>query len=186
MPPLNRTWVNSLRNVSSPTANDGSVWAKESVIHVYDDVDAALASQDAKLAIPVCILQNSSVQNWGSGVWANIPFGNDLYDPLNMHTGGDFFVYLPTAGVYCVNATIAWPSNATGTRGIVAQANGGFNFPYTGLVEQATANFVGRLNALVQIVNTASYLSLQLYQDSGVSLNFPIGAIRCEVTRVAT
>jgi len=39
---LDRTWVNSLRNVSSPTATDGSVWAKESVIHIYDDVDAGL------------------------------------------------------------------------------------------------------------------------------------------------
>lgn len=185
MPPLNRTWVNSLRNVSSPTANDGSVWAKESVIHVYDDVDAALATTDAKVANPCCILQNSSVQNWGSGVWANVPFGADLYDPGNMHTAGDFYVYLPTPGIYCVNATIAWPSNATGIRGVVAQANGGFDFPIR-LVEQATANFVGRLNALVQIVNTSSYLTLQLFQDSGVALNFPISGIRCEVYRVAT
>lgn len=180
---LDRTWFNALID-DDGTGMTGSVWDKADIANLLNSVDSELARIDAAANKPICIVANSIIQPWGSGVWANVPFGNDIYDPYNLHTPGDYFIYLPKSGVYLVNAVVGWPANANGNRGIVAQANGSFNFPFQCL-EKSSAAFVGRLTALVQIVNTSSYLTLQLYQDSGVSLDIGAGLIRFEVYPIA-
>jgi len=181
---LDRTWYNTLANAVPGVPGTGSVWDKEDVDALMDAIDAEVTAQTIQGV--ACIVSNSGVQAWGSGSWADVPWTQEIYDAKSMHAPSSPYVVVPSPGLYLINAVVTWPSVVGGLRGIAIVANNAFIVP--GYVvespDPSTGAHTSRLTGVCQIVAAGHWFSLQLYQNSGASLNFQAGNLHLEVVRL--
>lgn len=183
---VDRTWFNALVD-DDGSGLTGSVWDKADIANLLNSVDAEIWRIDQTYAVPACVVKNSVDQPWGSGIWAPVPWGNDVYDPNSMHTPGDTRVYIPTPGLYQVSLVAQWGNHTAGSRQAYLRANGAFPFPLT-IFEMPAANgwWCTKLCGLCQFLTGApsEYVEAMLYQDSGASLIFSAGYLSLEVFKV--
>lgn len=183
---LDRTWYNTLVD-DDGSGLTGSVWDKADVDSLMDAIDAEFARLHPAAGVIGCILSNSIAQPFGSGVWANMPWGSELYDPHGMHAPNDSLVTFPAAGVYRCNAVIPWEPNVTGVRYLTFIHNAAVAFPNPGLPSEmpaANGSLIQKLNACVVVTAAGQYVAVQMHQTSGITLTFAANGARFEVFKI--
>ena len=144
------------------SSDSATALATQQSIKAY--VDANAGSADIS-----CKLTKSSDQTISNNLTTTITWDVEEYDTDNMHTGSSGTITIKTAGKYQITAQTRWESNGTNTRFIAIMKNGSERI--ASVRDRAIGNSEGNIS-FVGDFEVNDTIVLQVYQDSGSSLDF--------------
>lgn len=133
---------------------------------VEHNADGTLKSKD-------CRAYHNANQALASGAWASAALNSERFDTDTIHdtVTNNSRLTCKTAGKYLIGGCVGLTANATGWRGVRIYLNGTTVLVYS-LVPASSATYQFQIN-LVTLWSLAvnDYVELQVFQDSGISLN---------------
>lgn len=160
----------------SPTAAKLNTHIRDNLTWLHDDV-------------PTCSLLATSAQTISNGTWTPVNFDDETIDNDSMHSGGTLDrITIQTSGRYQLWGTGAFLASANTDLGVRFSATISAS-PFTlgrTFVQGANQDGTGPTSVFAITMNAGDYVSLEVYQASGGTLNTYHGAdgIRFGVTRL--
>ena len=107
-----------------------------------------------------------------SGSWVTVNFDNTIVDKSGSTISQPASTLAATrSGLYLIHSGISWAGNATATRGMRFQINGGpVSYSQVRIVS-GDANQRDMVTSVVLLLNQGDLVTLQVYQDTGSNLN---------------
>lgn len=165
---LSRTYFNTLVNETSP--GSGTPIDITMIDAIYDDIDAALAA----LGNISASAYHNTTQSITTATWTQLSFNSEDFDNGGFHdtvtNNGRLTVPASQGGRYVIVGSAVIAAHATGARGLRILKNGTAD---TYLFMPSTGATFATIPTIVAIVSLAAadYVTLEVYQDSGTSLN---------------
>lgn len=133
-------------------------------------------------------VRNANLQATANNTGYTVLFDTDVYDPLNGHStvSQTDRVTVPYTGIWLIEASVAWTSNATGRRLIDVRKNGN---PLPNGVQSIQSHGSGDAN--VEVAFTArlvagDYLTVLTLQNSGGALDITSTFLTATLIRTTT
>lgn len=150
----------------NPALADGSVTSTKIAagavgVSKFGVIPAARASRgDVPQTIPT------------GGTVKDVLFDSETFDTANLHstTTNSHQLVAPIAGVYQITGNVRWEGNAAGTRFVDITTSAGGRIASVWSAPPSTFNTDQSISA-TYVLNTGQSVFLQVFQNSGVSLN---------------
>lgn len=123
----------------------------------------------------------SSAQTLTNNIEATVLFNNEVLDNSNSYDTSTGVYTAATAGIYLVDASIAFPPNSTGNRIIKLQKNDTDNHAQVLPGVAANSAYLNLCCSIRVAVNDT--LRIRAYQSSGGDLNISSGSLRIHLIR---
>jgi hypothetical protein len=124
-------------------------------------------------AKPICKLGHSLAQSIANTTNTALTWNTELYDPRGMHStsSNPTRVTPPDAGVYDVEATVAFFGNATGSRELYFRVNGTDEDPGVNVPAVNTDTRTLTASGTFFLNGSTDYIEVMVRQSSGGALN---------------
>jgi hypothetical protein len=124
-------------------------------------------------AKPICKLGHSLAQSIANTTDTALTWNTELYDPRGMHStsSNPTRVTPPDAGIYIVQAVVAFFANTTGSRELYFRVNGTDEDPGMNVAATTSATRALCISGMFFLNGTTDYIEAMVRQDSGGALN---------------
>lgn len=120
-------------------------------------------------------------QSIPTATWTILAFNSERYDTDTIHNTvtNNSRLTCKTAGKYLITGQVGIAANATGIRSALIKLNGSELFYLAAILENTSSaySWAGNVSTIYDLA-VGDYVELQVYQDSGSTLNAEVSAVR--------